>query len=816
MTVVSPRAHRRARKGLAGLPHGFTTWVRPYLRSRTGRALLALQIATGVLVVIYVASTVFRARNTTSPFYDGWIGNLGYGGCAALCAWRALSGRGQRLAWAAIALSLGLFGLGAVLWTTTVQFWNPVPYPSISDVFFLLFYPVAYIGVGLLIRASSPRSGAIWLDGLIATLGVAALESTVVIGHISYGSQGNFATVATNLAYPIGDLVLVMMLVVVFAMRGWRPGALWWTLGAGFGIFALADTVYVLRVTSGTYVTGTPLDSLWLIGAFLIAVAAWQRREMRRDLGRQGQPVVVPALFLLSSLSIITVDAVWIPLLPLGVVLAILTLVAATARLGRAYRQLVILAETKREARTDELTGLANRRFFFGTLQARIEESGGLADLAVLMVDLDRFKEINDSLGHQVGDDVLRQLGPRFSAVVGPAGTLARLGGDEFGVIVTPLASVAEATRLADRIRDALTQPLLIGGMSMRVDASIGIAVSPEHGTTAQVLLQKADVAMYEAKRGHRAWELYASGRDIHTRQRFELLAQLPGALTRHELVLYYQPKLDLATSTVGAVEALVRWQHPKHGLLGPDRFVGLAEHTGLIDALTMNVLDQALAQQAQWSRDGLELDVAVNVSTTNLRDEGLPEKVAELLFRRGVAPSRLTIEITETSLMADPDLAIDVLGRLQQLGAHISVDDYGTGFASLAYLRELPVDELKLDRSFLAGIPGDAKALSIVRSTIELAHTLGLRIVTEGVETQEALDLVTALGCDAAQGYFISRPAPAAELAHCLDGFRGAVQWNRRAPQPRRTPSVSHEDHGVRSLRGLPGPSLAALEAAA
>ncbi|HEY5989039.1 MAG TPA: GGDEF domain-containing protein, partial [Streptosporangiaceae bacterium] len=390
-TGASDRPHRRARQGKAFLRRGLTAWVRPYIRSRTGRAVLALQIATGILAAIYFVSTVVRARNTTSSFYDGWIGNLGYGGCAMLCAWRAASDRRRRLAWAVIGLSLGLFSIGAVLWTTIVQFWNPVPYPSISDLFFLLFYPVAYVGVALLVRATTPRlSGTIWLDGLVAALGVAALESTVVIGHISNGSRGDFAAVATNLAYPIGDLVLVMMLIVVFATGGWRPGPLWWTLGAGFGIFALADTVYVVRVTSGTYVTGTPLDSLWLFGTFLIAIAAWLPREELRDLALRQQPVVVPALFLLSSLGIITVDAVWTSLLPLGVVLAILTLLIAIARLGHAYRQLRILADTKREARTDDLTGLANRRFFFETLQAHIEEGGGAAHLAVLMVDLDR------------------------------------------------------------------------------------------------------------------------------------------------------------------------------------------------------------------------------------------------------------------------------------------------------------------------------------------------------------------------------------------------------------------------------------------
>jgi len=800
MSAASAARRRSANSGVAAVRRTLTTRVSAHRPSRAGKAALCLQIATGILVVIYLASTIFRARNTTSSFYDGWIGNLGYGGCAALCAWRAVSDRRQRLAWTAIALSLALFTVGAVLWTTTVQFWNPVPYPSISDVFFLLFYPAAYLGVGLLIRASAPSgSGTVWLDGLIAALGVAALASVLIVGQISRGSRGSFATIATNLAYPVGDLVLVMMLVVVFVMRGWRPGAPWGTLGAGFGIFAIADTVYVLRVTSGTYVTGTPLDSLWLVGTFLIAIAAWQPGNLHRDLAAQRQPVVVPALFLLSSLGIVTIDTVWETLLPLGVGLAVLTLLVAIARLGHAYRQLRVLADSRREARTDELTGLANRRLFYETLQGRIEDGNGSAELAVLMVDLDQFREINESLGRQAGDDVLRQLAPRLSLVVGMTGTLARLGGDEFGVIIAPLASVAEATQLAGRISDALARPLPVAGISLRIDASIGISVCPEHGSTAEVLLRKADVAMYEAKRNHHCWELYACDRDVHTRQRFELLADLPGALTRGELILHYQPKLDLVTGTVPGLEALVRWQHPVYGLLDPDRFIGLAERAGLIDVLTMTILDQALRQQAEWSQGGLDLNIAVNVSATSLRDEGLPDKIAAQLRRRGVPPSRLTVEITESSLMADHDLAIRLLGRIKRLGVRISVDDYGTGFASLAYLRELPVDELKLDRSFLVGVPGDAKALSIVRSTAELAHALGLRIVTEGVETQDALELVTALGCDAAQGYYIGRPAPAADVSGALAGLAGPVYWNPQVPRPRPPPARGRVDTTAR-----------------
>jgi diguanylate cyclase (GGDEF)-like protein len=383
------------------------------------------------------------------------------------------------------------------------------------------------------------------------------------------------------------------------------------------------------------------------------------------------------------------------------------------------------------------------------------------------MIDLDRFKEINDSLGHSVGDEVLRQLGPRLASVVGRSGTVARLGGDEFGLLLAPLTDPSAATRMAERVRDVLRTHFLLDSMTLRVDASIGIALAPEHGSAADVLLQKADVAMYEAKRNHRAWEVYSSYRDGHTRERLELMEDVRDAIDRRELVLYYQPKLDLATRVITGVEALVRWQHPVRGLLTPDRFLDLFEQSGMMGPLALDVLSQAAAQQARWAREHVELTVAVNLSPANLTDEELPEKVAAVLDRTGVRPSSVVLEITEDCLM-DADHSRTVLDRLHALGVELSVDDYGTGFSSLAYLRDLPVSELKLDRAFLAAAASDgadARAVAIIRSTVDLAHELDLRIVAEGVETDEALALIADLGCDAAQGYLLGRPAPPESL---------------------------------------------------
>ncbi len=725
-----------------------------------------LMTATGALVALYLVSTLLRSPGTSIDFFDVWVTNLGYAGCAALCAWRAIARRPGRWAWASFAGGLTFFTAGSVLYAAVVQHLNPVPYPSIADFSFLADYPLALLGLGLLVRETVPNiSKTIWVDGLIAAMGVAALEATVVLGPIIQTNAGNLSTVATNIAYPTGDLVLISLVVGVFAVRGWRPGRLWWTLGIGLGVFAAGDSIYLLRVTTATYVIGTPLDTLWAIAAFMIALSAWQGlRPKDKNATVIQAPNFVPVLFLLSSVAII-VYATGHKVLPAGVLLATITLVIAIGRSAYAFRELRALADSKREARTDDLTGLPNRRLFFERLAVLLEPSNAAARIAVLMIDLDRFKEINDSLGHHVGDDVLRQLGPRLTAAVGNTGTVARLGGDEFGLILSPLLDPVDATTAAGRVREALRPPFQLEGMSLRVDASIGIALAPDHGTTPGGLLQKADIAMFAAKRAHAPWQLYSSEHDQDARERLQLMEDLRDALRRHEIVLHYQPILDLATGTVTGAEALARWQHPSRGLLAPAVFLGLIADAGLMGPFTMDVLDQALAQQARWSERGYALAVSVNISAVSLRDEDLPEKIGALIAARGVAPACVTLEITEDCFIAEPEQALLVLDRLRALGVDLSIDDFGTGFSSLTYIRRLPVSELKLDRTFLTGAPRDKRAVAVIRSTVDLAHSLGLRIVAEGIEYLDALALVDDLGCDAAQGYLMGRPVPSPDF---------------------------------------------------
>ena len=421
------------------------------------------------------------------------------------------------------------------------------------------------------------------------------------------------------------------------------------------------------------------------------------------------------------------------------------------------------------QALHDPLTGLPNRELFADRVGQAIRTADReLRPAALLLLDLDRFKDVNDTLGHHHGDQLLIEVGQRLCDLLREADTVARLGGDEFAVLL-PGATAEGASAVADKLRTVLQQPLTIDGVALDLDASIGIAVYPEHRTDAAELLQHADVAMYMAKQAHVGFLVYDPTVDQHSPKRLALLGGLRRALERDELVLHYQPKADLGSGAVHSVEALVRWQHPDHGLLGPGEFIPLAERTGLIHPLTHWVLNAALDQAARWQRGGLRLSVAVNVSTRCLLDPAFPDQVAGQLATWQVPADLLVLEITESAVMADPARALDVLRGLHTLGVGLAVDDFGTGYSSMAYLKELPVDELKIDRSFVIQMAVSASDAVIVRSTIDLGHNLGLRVVAEGVETQHAWQQLSELGCDIAQGYYLGRPMPAADLEQQL-----------------------------------------------
>jgi diguanylate cyclase (GGDEF)-like protein/PAS domain S-box-containing protein len=422
-------------------------------------------------------------------------------------------------------------------------------------------------------------------------------------------------------------------------------------------------------------------------------------------------------------------------------------------------------AALEHQAVHDALTGLPNRLLLHDRLsQAIVSARRDEAPLALLVMDLDRFKEVNDTLGHHYGDLLLRELGVRLQGVLREVDTAARLGGDEFAMLL-PRANAAEAEVVARRVLEALEQPFVIDGHPVEVGGSIGVAVFPDHGSDPGTLLRRADVAMYVAKRNQTELCIYAPEHDQHTPDRLALAAELRVAIEQDQLELFYQPKADMTSGRITSVEALVRWRHPHRGLVPPDEFIPLAEQSGQVRALSRWVLNDALRQAQEWARRGRKLAIAVNLSMRDLQDPGLPETVAGLLTTWGVPPALLALEITESTLMADPAQAMDIVRRLSAMGVSISIDDFGTGYSSLAYLKRLAVHELKVDRSFVRHVVTDSHDVAIVRSTIGLAHELGLKVVAEGIEDQPTWDLLARLGCDTAQGYFISRPIPVSEL---------------------------------------------------
>lgn len=423
------------------------------------------------------------------------------------------------------------------------------------------------------------------------------------------------------------------------------------------------------------------------------------------------------------------------------------------------------------DAGHDVVTALPNRASF----NALVDEAcAGGEPGAVLLVDIDHFRDVNDTLGHDHGDLLLASIAHRLVGQVGAEGTVASLGGDEFGILVRGATS-SNAARAAVGILAALDEPFSVDSFPLEITASLGIALIPGHGRDAVNLLRRADVALYAAKAQHSGWEVYRADQDQSSRRRLVLAGELRHAIGDQQLEVYYQPIADLRTGHVTGMEALVRWPHPQHGMLMPDDFVPIAEHTGLIRPLTFYVLRDALLRCGQLHAEGFELDVAVNLSVRSVLDVNLPDLVEGILNEHGLGARSLVLEITESSVMADPARSIGVLDRLSALGVGIAIDDFGTGYSSLSHLRRLPVDEVKIDRSFVSGMIANESDMVIVRSTINLARNLGLRVVAEGVEDVMTWDLLAGLGCDAAQGYYLSRPVP----AHAF------VRWLQRMPLP-------------------------------
>jgi diguanylate cyclase (GGDEF)-like protein len=442
------------------------------------------------------------------------------------------------------------------------------------------------------------------------------------------------------------------------------------------------------------------------------------------------------------------------------------------------------MAEQQRSSVTDELTGLPNRTALHAEMRAQARAHaertsripGDPRRMALLLLDIDQFRRVNEALGHGVGDRLLNAVADRLRHCIGADGFVARLGGDEFAVLAPRLADDSAAGVLADRVADALSEPVTLGGLALDVTAAIGVALHPDHGTDNTTLMRHAEVAMYDAKDRGATYAIYAPESDRSSPDRLELLADLRRAIELgrpDELRLYYQPQVDLTSGEVVGLEALLRWRHPRRGLISPEYAIKIAEHTAVMRLLTQRVLEDAIGQLAKWRAQGLVLRVSINVSVRDLHNPDLVDRIAALLTEAAVPANQVQLEITEGALMSDPRRVLVTLHRLDRLGIALSLDDFGTGYSSLQHLRRLPLAEVKIDRSFVLGMTTDPDDAAVVRSIIDLAHALGLRVVAEGVEDNNARRALVAIGCEVAQGWFYARPMPADDLVSWLARYR-------------------------------------------
>ncbi len=575
-----------------------------------------------------------------------------------------------------------------------------------------------------------------------------------------------------------GPAALVGALVILVGWLRWREAPhylrnnllvfVWFPLLGGRFFYAITTEAHLGSRSAGFYVLVFVTFVLTLAINF-IGVAGYQAYLDNASLVTKLRKAVGPLIGAELFSAVLTMATVYVTVVlgNEGLLLAAVVLLVFQYLVGELLESQQRGEALHRLATFDELTGLGNRNSFLEHLQSRIRAAAQAGtEFGVMLMDLDHFKEINDTLGHHYGDQLLRQLGPRLTERAGTGGFVSRLGGDEFAIL--PGERTADPERLealATEMLSGLHEAFTVDELSLEVGASIGISRFPLDGTDASTLLRHADAAMYAAKESQSGHRLYSNEHDVESSRRMIVLGDFRRALMAGEMVVHYQPIVDLTRGEVSGAEGLVRWKHPELGLLQPDSFISTIERTGLIGALTRHVLEDAIVNCAQWREQKPGLATSVNLSVRNLLDRHLLREIEHMLADSGLPPDALRLEITESMLMSDPERARRTLRGLSDLGVRISIDDFGTGYSSLANLRDLPIDELKIDRSFVTPMLMDESFLIIVRSTINLAHDLGLRVTAEGVEDERTLQRLAGLDCDLAQGFHLSRAIP-------VDGF--------------------------------------------
>ncbi len=738
------------------------------------RWVVTTYVVLGSLLVAYMISLIVRNPNQQWQWLDAWLLSCFELVVTMMCLYKGRQRRPGRAVPLILGLALLCWTLGDFVLAVESLGGKTPPTPSGADALYLLFYPLAYVATVLLLQRGLGRlARPNWLDGVVAGLGGAALCAAFAFHSIHHLTGGSSLSTAVNLAYPVGDLMLLLLAIGGTVLLTGRGSAQWYLLAAGLLVIVVGDTFNLVGSSAGlTTRFGTDFNQIaWPTAIFFMSLSVWLPARHADPLRPQRvSSFTFPGIAAFGGLFILVYGTIR-NISSVALWLAVFTLLTVGVRLAISARSLRILTEERnRQAHTDELTGLGNRRQLAQVLDLFFDEQATEdalpREMAFLFVDLNHFKEINDSFGHPAGDELLRQLGPRLVKAVGTSGSVVRLGGDELAVVLMD-ADADDAVEVAQRIIGEINEPFMLNKIKATVGASIGIALVPANAMDGSALMWCADVAMYRAKLGNAPYVFYDQDIDGGEDQP-NLLDELRTAVKEGQFVLHYQPQLDLKTGQILAVEALVRWPHPKLGLVPPMKFIPLAEEAGLMWPLTTWVLNEALAQCAEWRTSGRELAVSVNVATGDLLEPEFLGLVKSLLEHHQLPGEAVVIEITETTIITDFLRSQAVILQLRDLGIVVSIDDFGAGFTSLAYLSSLAVGELKLDRAFITSLnaEGNGREMELVRATINLGHEMGLRVVAEGIEDVETLDLIGDLGCDLAQGYFISRPSPASRLS--------------------------------------------------
>lgn len=718
-----------------------------------------------VLLLGMLVSVLFMSAGAASVpewFMSAMMGVF-FAALLARLTWALVRSPGRRLAFGALLLGVLSWGTASVLLQfSATSTTGHLTFPHPSEVLFLSSY-LFFAAFLFLDAASSKVMVSSVLDALILVGSIAAVSSLVLLTPFVSEFPGGGLPLALAVLYPVLNLALAIVVLAQFALGSRPPSRRTLGLALAFILLGTAEASLALSASAGVYSFSWILYLLWGAAFALLADSALAPRTVTSFIPRPVPEGLLLAGFLVSiALLVAQPDGL------IGLVVAVpaaITLAAAAARLVMALRSARKAKDAFHLASTDDLTDLPNRR----ALVSRLDELLALGTpTGLLLLDLDGFKDVNDTLGHAAGDELLQVLATRMYQVVPSSFLLARLGGDEFAILGES-SDVLGLLELAASVREVVGVAVPLCGEQVAVAASVGVALSIDGDSQARDLLRRADVAMYEAKRSGVGIQVYDKGSDLFSRQRLRLAEELRRALDSGQFEVWYQPKVSVATSRIASLEALVRWNHPKDGLVAPALFLSLARRSGLMMELSKLVARTAVSDLARWRSMGFDVTVAVNVSPTELLGERFVPYVIAQADAAGVPVSSLILEVTEDAFLAEPAKARQVLTAASEAGFSISVDDYGTGFSSLSYLQDLPVDELKLDRSFVSQVCSSQKSELIVASTVSLAHALELSVVAEGVESEEVADAVMRLGVDYLQGYLLSRPVPVSQATRLL-----------------------------------------------